>query len=92
MCKPGWLWPLRMAKRCEWAGDERRRKAEHGGVGTPHSRGASGMVNETVCVLSFAHEVVQERLAADATPFVSCKSSRILAVRASWTVNAVAVY
>ena len=48
--------------------------------------------NETVCVLSFAHEVVQERLAADATPFVSCKSSRILAVRASWTVNAVAVY
>ena len=42
MCKPGWLWPLRMAKRCEWAGDERRRKAEHGGVG-PHSRGASEM-------------------------------------------------
>ena len=33
-----------MAKRCEWTGDERRRKAEHGGVGTPHSRGASGMV------------------------------------------------
>ena len=33
-----------MAKRCEWAGDERRRKAEHGGVGTPHSRGATGMV------------------------------------------------
>ena len=31
-----------MAKRCEWAGDERRRKAEHGGVG-PHSRGASEM-------------------------------------------------
>ena len=31
--------------RCfEWAGDERRRKAEHGGVGTPHLRGASGMV------------------------------------------------
>ena len=26
----------------EWAGDERRRRAEHGGVGTPHSRGASG--------------------------------------------------
>ena len=23
-------------------GDERRRRAEHGGVGTPHSRGASG--------------------------------------------------
>ena len=45
MCKPGWLWPLRMAKRCEWAGDERRRqKADHGGVGTPQSRGASGMV------------------------------------------------
>ena len=41
---PGWLWPLRMAKSCEWAGDERKRKAEHGGVGTPHSRGASGMV------------------------------------------------
>ena len=44
MCKPGWLWPLRMPKRCEWAGDDRRRKAEHGGVGTPHPRGASGMV------------------------------------------------
>ena len=44
MCKPGWLWPLRMAKRCEWAGDERRQKADHGGVGTPQSRGASGMV------------------------------------------------
>ena len=45
VCKPGWLWPLRMAQRCEWAGDdERRRKAEPGGVGTPHSRGASGMV------------------------------------------------
>ena len=44
MCKPGWLWPLRMAKRCKWAGDERRRKVEHGGVGKPHSRGASGMV------------------------------------------------
>ena len=30
---------------CEWAGDDRRRKAEHGGgVGTPHSHGASGMV------------------------------------------------
>ena len=43
MCKPGWLWPLRMARRCEWAGDERRQKAEHGGVGKPHSRGASGM-------------------------------------------------
>ena len=43
MCKPGWLWPLRMAKRCEWAGDERRQKADHGGVGTPQSRGASGM-------------------------------------------------
>ena len=33
-----------MAKRREWAGDERRLKAEHGGVGTPHSRGASGMI------------------------------------------------
>ena len=45
MCKPGWLWlwPLRMAKRFEWAGDERRQKAEHGGVGTPHSHSASGM-------------------------------------------------
>ena len=43
MCKPWWLWPLRMAKRCEWAGDERRQKADHGGVGTPQSRGASGM-------------------------------------------------
>ena len=42
VCKPGWLWPLRMAERCEWAGDGRGRKAEHGGVG-PHSRGASGM-------------------------------------------------
>ena len=31
-------------KRCEWAGYERRRKAEHGGVGTPHSRDASEMV------------------------------------------------
>ena len=31
-----------MATRCEWAGDERRRKAKHGGVG-PHSRGASEM-------------------------------------------------
>ena len=31
VCKPGWLWPLRMATRCEWAGDERTRKAEHGG-------------------------------------------------------------
>ena len=39
-----WLWPLRMAKRCEWAGDERRQKADHGGVGTPQSRGASEMV------------------------------------------------
>ena len=29
-----------MAEHCEWAGDERRRKAEHGGVGTPHSQGA----------------------------------------------------
>ena len=28
----------------EWAGDERRRKAEHGGIGTPYSRGASGTV------------------------------------------------
>ena len=32
-----------MARRCEWAGDERRQKAEHGGVGTPHSHGASGL-------------------------------------------------
>ena len=44
MYKPGWLWPLRMAKHCEWAGDERRQKVDHGGVGTPQSRGASGMV------------------------------------------------
>ena len=35
---------LRTAQRCEWASDEMRRKAEHGGVGTPHSRGASGLV------------------------------------------------
>ena len=30
------------SQACEWAGDERRRKAEHGGVGTQHSRGAPG--------------------------------------------------
>ena len=35
---------LRMVKRCKWVGDERRRKAENGGVGTSHSRGVSGMV------------------------------------------------
>ena len=28
----------------EWAGHKRRRKAEHGGVGAPYSRGASGPV------------------------------------------------
>ena len=50
---PGW-WRLRLqtwvalatanGRTCEWAGDERRRKVEHGGVGTPHSRGAPGTV------------------------------------------------
>ena len=38
---------MRMAKRQarEWAGDdERRRKAEYGGVGALHSRGAPGTV------------------------------------------------
>ena len=47
---PGWLW-LRLqtwvalatanGQARERASDERRRKAERGGVGTPHSRGAS---------------------------------------------------
>ena len=44
LCKLGNLWPPRMAKHCESPGDERRRKAEHGGVGAPYPRGASGMV------------------------------------------------
>ena len=52
---PGWL-RLRLktwvalatanGQAREWAGDERRRKAEHGGVGTPNSWGASGFVPE----------------------------------------------
>ena len=37
--KPGWLWPLRMAKRVS---ERATRGGEHGGVGTPHARGASG--------------------------------------------------
>ena len=50
---PVWLW-LRLQTRValataygqarERASDERRRKGERGGVGTPHSRGASGTV------------------------------------------------
>ena len=50
---PGWL-RLRLktwvalatanGQAREWVGDERRRKTEHGGVGKPHSRGASGTV------------------------------------------------
>ena len=50
---PDWLW-LRLqtwvalatanGQARERASDERRRKAERGGVGTPHSRGASGTV------------------------------------------------
>ena len=37
--KPGWLWPLRMAKRVS---ERATRGGEHSGVGTPHARGASG--------------------------------------------------
>ena len=46
VCKPGWLWPLRMAKRASkkaTRGGERR-KAEHGGSGTSHSRTAPGKI------------------------------------------------
>ena len=39
--KPGWLWPLRMAKRVS---ERATRGGEHGGIGTPHARGASGEV------------------------------------------------
>ena len=47
--KPGWLWPLRMAKRVsKTATYERRRKAEHGGTRTFHSRTAPG----TICAIS----------------------------------------
>ena len=39
--KPGWLWPLRMAKRVS---ERATRGGEHGGIGTPHARGASGEI------------------------------------------------
>ena len=39
--KPGWLWPLRMAKRVS---ERATRGGEHGGVGTPHARGVSGEI------------------------------------------------
>ena len=38
------LWPLRMAKRVSKERHEMRRKAEHGGTGTSHSRSAPGTI------------------------------------------------
>ena len=52
--KPGWLWPLRMAKRVS---ERATRGGEHGGIGTPHARGASGEIlgvgSEEVSSISF---------------------------------------
>ena len=42
--KPGWLWLLRNGQAFEEESDERRRKAEHGGTGTSHSRTAPGTI------------------------------------------------